>query len=89
MARKVSDLLEAMRRSKNNWTRKDLEDLYIGFGFRIRVGEKHDIAIHRKYPQLRGNLPNHKSFAKGYISSAVRLIDQLKELEIRGGKNGK
>lgn len=89
MARKVSELLEAMRRSKDNWTRKDLEGLYIGFGFRIRVGKKHDIAIHTKYPKLRGTLPNHKSFAKGYIVSAVRLIDQLQELGIREGENDK
>jgi len=89
VARKVPDLLEAMRRSKDNWTRKDLEALYMGFGFRIRVGAKHDIAIHTKYPNLRGTLPNHKSFAKAYIVSAVRLIDQLQELEIGEGENDK
>lgn len=89
MARKASDLLEAMRRSQSNWKRRDLEALYRGFGFRIRVGAKHDITIHTKYPELRGTLPNHKSFAKGYINQAVKLIDQLRELEIRGGKNGK
>lgn len=77
---KSSRLLEAMRRSQNNWTRHDLETLYLGFGFRIRRGSRRDIAIHKQYPELRGTLPNHKSFAKGYIHSAVRLIDKLQEL---------
>ena len=89
MAKTAADLLEAMRRSKNNWTRRDLETLYKGFGFRIRIGAKHDLAIHEQYPNLRNTLPNHKSFAKGYITSAVKLIDRLKELETQGGKNGK
>lgn len=78
---KHSSLLEAMRRSQSNWTRHDLETLYLGFGFRIRRGKKHDIAIHTQHPEFRGTLPNHKSFAKGYIVSAVRLIDRLQELE--------
>lgn len=77
---KYSRLLEAMRWSQNNWTRHDLETLYLGFGFRIRRGSKHDIAIHKQYPKLRGMLPNHKSFAKGYINSAVKLVDKLQEL---------
>jgi len=77
---KYSGLLEAMRRSQSNWARDDLERLYLGFGFRIRRGRKHDIAIHKEYTELRGTLPNHKSFAKGYIHCAVRLIDRLQEL---------
>jgi len=77
---KYSRLLEAMRRSQNNWTRHDLETLYLGFGFRIHRGSKRDIAINKQYPELRSTLPNHKSFAKGYINSAVRLIDKLQEL---------
>lgn len=85
----MSGLLDAMRRSKNNWTRKDLEALYEEYGFRIRRGAKHDIAINRKYPQLRGTLPNHKSFAKGYVVSAVRLVERLQEMETEGEKSDK
>lgn len=89
MPRTVSELLEAMRVSQSNWTREDLETLYKGFGFNIRTGAKHDIAIHTQYRNLRGTLPNHKSFAKGYVSSAIKLVDQLRRLVKQGGKNDK
>ena len=85
--KKAIQLLEAMRSSQDNWSRHDLESLYIGFNFRIRRGKKHDIAIHNKYSKLRGTLPNHKSFAKGYISSAIKLIDYLQKLVDLGEKD--
>ncbi len=85
----MSGLLDAMRRSKNNWTRKDLEALYEEYGFNIRRGAKHDMAINKKYPQLRATLPNHKSFAKAYVVSAVRLVERLQLMETEGEKNEK
>ena len=71
-----------MRQSAANWARHDLDTLYIGYGFKIRTGKKHDVASHPEFPQLRATLPRHtKNLAKGYISHAVKLIDQLQVLE--------
>lgn len=89
MPKKASKLLEHMRQSAANWTRHDLDALYLGYGFNIRAGGNHDIARHPTFPQLRATLPRHaKDLAKGYISQAVKLIDQLEKLEgeNRGGK---
>jgi hypothetical protein len=78
---KAAGILEAMRRSQSNWTRHDLETVYTGHGFKIRIGAKHDMAIHIKYRRLRGTLPNHTHFAVGYITNAIKLIDEAKQLE--------
>jgi len=78
---KATKLLDAMRRSTANWKRHDLDTLYVGFGFIIRIGKKHDIAKHPEYPQLRATLPRkHPHLAKGYVTFAVKLIDQLQQL---------
>jgi len=78
---KAVTLLAAMRRSQDNWTRHELETLYLGFDFEIRIGRRHDMAKHKKHRHLRGTLPNHKSFAKEYVRTAIRLINELQRLE--------
>jgi len=85
MTDKATKTLDNLRRSQNNCTRHDLEVIYIGYGFRIRKGSKHDIAIHAKYKRLRGTLPNHKSFAKGYVTCAIELIDESLRLAKQEG----
>jgi len=80
---KAKKLLDAMRRSANNWSRDDLVTLYLGYGFHIRRGEKHDIAVHSKYKHLRTTLPNHASFAKEYVRCAVGLVDEAVRLEAK------
>jgi hypothetical protein len=85
MTNKATKILDDLRRSQNNCTRHDLEVIYKGHGFRIRTGAKHDIAIHTKYKQLRGTLPNHKSFAKGYVTCAIELIDESLRLAKQEG----
>jgi len=85
MTDKAAKLLEQLRRSPANCTRHDLELVYLGYGFRIRIGRKHDMAIHEKYKYLRATLPNHKSFAVGYVTSAIDLIDEVLRLEKQGG----
>ncbi|MFC2020372.1 hypothetical protein ACFLU1_01060 [Chloroflexota bacterium] len=82
MPRKVTKLLDKMGQSAANWGRNDLDTLYIGYGFKIRTGKKHDVASHPEFPQLRATLARHPGdLAKGYISHAVKLIDQLQALE--------
>ena len=80
MSKRANKLLEGMRNSRNNWSLDELYALYKGFGFDIRTGN-HPIAKHPCYPYLRGTLPNHKEFAIGYITHAVKLIGRLLELE--------
>jgi hypothetical protein len=77
----AENLLEAMRRSKSNWKRRDLEALYEGFGFEIRHGANHDIFVHRVYKHLRATLPRHNDVLKTYVSMAVKLVDRVLELD--------
>jgi len=76
MTDKADDVLDSLRRSQNNCTRHDLEVIYKAYGFEIQKGSKHDFAVHSKYKRLRGGLPNHKSFAKGYVHCAITLIEE-------------
>jgi hypothetical protein len=80
---KANKLLEKMRGSKNSWKRKDLDSLFLGFGFIIRNGNKHDIVTHPDFPQLRTSLPRHTYLAKGYVEFAVALVDELLKLRSR------
>jgi hypothetical protein len=68
-------ILSRLRLSPNNCTRHDLEVIYLANGFEIREGN-HGIAKHTKYKRLRGTLPNHRSFAIGYVTTAIKLIDE-------------
>lgn len=77
MPSKAEKLLERMRKSKTGWKRKDLDNLYTGFGFIIIHGGSHDIVKHPDYPQLRSTLPRHRDLAKGYVEYAIKLIDTL------------
>jgi len=80
VSKSAEKLLEKMKNSKSGWGQNDLERLYIGFGFN-QTGTRHSIFIHPKYPRLRGTVARHKSLAKGYISHAVKTIEELKKLE--------
>ncbi len=81
MPSKAEKLLEQMRNSKSNWKRADLDTLYEGHGFVIKHGGNHDIVKHPDFPQLRATLPRHRQLAKGYVESAVKLVDKLLELQ--------
>jgi hypothetical protein len=74
-------LLARMRVSKSGWGEKDLESLYLGFGFQLREGRRHRFYFHPKYPQLYATVARHSSLAIGYVATAVKLIDRLKEME--------
>jgi len=70
-----------MRQSKADWKRSDLDRLYAGYGFVIIHGSNHDIVKHPGYPSLRTTLPRHNILARGYVEYAIKLIDQLLELQ--------
>ena len=74
-------LLEKMRRSKAGWTCDDLDELYISHGFEMREGGKHRIYIHPKFSELRATVTRSRSLPIGYITTAIKLIDKLCEME--------
>lgn len=71
------DLLDRMRRSKAGWHLRDLDRLYIGFGFERVEGSKHVLYIHSRYSELRATVTRSTTIPKGYISHAVQLIDDM------------
>jgi len=81
---KKGKLLEKMRRSKAGWKHRDLESLYLSFGFEKKEGRGHTLYLHPKFPELMATVTRHKTLAKGYIDFAIKLIDKLEK--IKGGK---
>ena len=80
------DLLIRMRRSKAGWREKDLHALYVGFGFEVTEGKKHRLYVHAKYSQLRATVTRARDLPAGYITYAVRLIEQLLDMEAGGAR---
>jgi hypothetical protein len=72
-------LLEQMRRRRGGWGEDDLDRLYRSFGFReiTRPRAPHRVYVHPDYPDLHATVGRHRSLAKGYATTAVRLIDTL------------
>jgi len=81
MPSKASKLLERARRSKNGWTRDEIDRLYKGYGFIIESGGNHDKVTHPDFPQLITALPRHKRVASYIVRQAIQLIDRLTELQ--------
>ena len=75
-------ILARMRVSKAGWRPRDVERLYRHFGFGVREGGNHTLYAHPRYPQLYAAVPRHKPVKTTYITQAVRLIDELKRLEV-------
>lgn len=87
MTPKAARLLERMRNSRSGWKRSDLDRLYTGYGFVLSHGSNHDVFKHPAYPQLITTLPRHNTdLARGYVESAVKLIDRLIDLQEKGNK---
>ena len=72
-------LLEQMRRTRSGWGENDLDRLYRSFGFReiTRPRAPHRVYVHPEFSDLRATVGRHSSLAKGYATTAVRLIDTL------------
>ena len=69
-----------MRRSRSSWGKDDFHRLYRSFGFQeiTRPRAPHRVYIHPEFPDLRATVGRHRSLAKGYATTAVRLIDTLR-----------
>jgi len=78
------ELLEQMRRRRSGWGEDDFDRLYRSFGFReiTRPRAPHWVYIHPEFPDLRATVGRHRSLAKGYATTAVRLIDTLRARQV-------
>jgi len=82
---KSKKLLASMRQSKAGRRRNDIVRLLTGFGFIMRAGKKYDIISHPDYPELCMNLTRSSGeLATGWVATAVKLVDKLQELQIKG-----
>jgi hypothetical protein len=73
------ELLEQMRRRRSGWGEDDFDRLYRSFGFReiTRPRAPHRVYVHPDFRDLRATVGRHRSLAKGYATTAVRLVDSL------------
>ena len=74
-------LRKRMSASKSGWGWNDLDRIYLSYGFTKREGSKHTVYSHPAYRQLRATVARHRSLPKGYITIALRLINELERLQ--------
>jgi hypothetical protein len=77
---KARKLLERMKETKSGWGEKDIETVYVGYGFTYRDGSKHRIYSHPLFKQLRTTVSRQTSLPPGYAVDAVKLITEAMEL---------
>ena len=79
MADGAMELLEQMRRQRSGWGEEDFDRLYRRFGFQeiTRPRAPHRVCVHPEFPDLRATVGRHRSLAKGYATTAVRLVETL------------
>lgn len=70
-----------MSASKDGWGWRDLDRIYLSYGFTKRQGSKHTVYSHPTHRQLRATVARHRSLPKGYITTALRLINELEQLQ--------
>jgi hypothetical protein len=81
-------LLERMRRTPAGWTSADFERLYTGFGFVRRNRGAHTVYQYLSYPWLYAAVPRHRALKAWVARDAVRLIDELRQLQEAGHDEG-
>ena len=86
MTERGDALLARAKRTKDNWSVGDLEQLYVQNGCVILKKTNHRFGIHPDNPTRRGTLPNHKNFAKGYVADAVKVIEEGQRAEEQARK---
>jgi len=75
---KADKLYGKLKNSKKGWKLKDIEALYLTFGFEKIEGKRHTLFIHPEYQELRGTVSRHGELAVGYLQHAQKIIDILK-----------
>jgi hypothetical protein len=84
MAEKRRALLEQARHNRADWRFRELERLYSAFGFEREEGGKHVIFVHAVHQELWTTVTRSSPLPIGYITTAVRLCDEVLK---RGGQN--
>jgi hypothetical protein len=75
-------LLEKARASKAGWNRKELDSLYLAFGFTIKNSRgPHDKVYHPEFPELITFVPRHTKLGEYNVTNAIRLIERLLRLQ--------
>lgn len=75
--RSVHKLLDKMRRSRYGWGEVQLRKLYEGFGFAGRDVGDHVCYHHPSHPDLRGQVPRHRSLREYVVSDAIEAVEEL------------
>jgi len=75
--RSVHKLLDKMRRSRYGWGEVQLRKLYEGFGFAGRDVGNHVCYHHPSHPDLRGQVPRHRSLREYVVADAILAIEEL------------
>ena len=83
MASAAEKLFERMRLSKADWGADDLHTLYVGFGFDCEQGSKHTLYIHPVWHDLRATVGRHSPLAIGYVTTALKLVREVRAREER------
>ena len=73
-------LLKRMKETKSGWGEKDLETVYLGYGFTFRDGAKHRVYSHPRFPQLHDAVSRQRDLPPGYAATALKLIAELEAL---------
>jgi predicted RNA binding protein YcfA (HicA-like mRNA interferase family) len=76
---KAEKIFEKMKNTKHGWTPEDLQTLYTGFGFKYREGGNHRVYYHPDHPDLMVTVARHPSLVVGYIQTAIKMIERVKE----------
>jgi hypothetical protein len=87
MPPKSRKLLQRMRQSAKNAKLNDIISLYEGYGFTITHGSNHDLVRHPDYPQLKQTLPRHGNVKTYLVRNAIKLVEQLLELQAAEEEN--
>lgn len=82
MSKSAKDLRVRMLDSANGWGQDDLRKLYTGFGFALRQGAKHTVYQHPAHAHLGATVPRHGTLLPVYARTALKLIQQLEDLEV-------
>jgi hypothetical protein len=74
---RAQKLVERMRRTKHGWRPSEVRAAYLGYGFSVDAGRKHDLYQHRRYPDLIATMTRSDPVKPAYIEDLLKLLDDL------------
>jgi hypothetical protein len=91
VSRKAEKYFEKLKqRNFFGWHAHELQTLYLGYGYKMIRGSKHNIFIHNEFShvaELRRTLPRHaQELGPGYARKALSAIQLVLELRERGNR---